>query len=394
MPMNAWFAKYQELVQNPEWLESCCRLTSVGDFLQSVKSLWQAPSLSDDNLIGILNQCNRQCLAIESTHLASHWLPYSYNVKTREIQWCLPDGLATEPFHDEFITRCRQHTINQLIRPTTSLAQLLRKSEAFPQGEPGGFIFHLSRCGSTLLSGALSELADASVLSESSLLTSILLDGSLSSAEKGSALRVLVNLQAQRAGSQLVSVVKWNAWDIFSWPLLRELYPTVPVVFLIRNPAEILASHERCAGRHMSGDRSLKSQSLVLVNAFTSGDLAGARVEVLRALMAEMLTVTHSAGVPVFDYEQLNADTVIATAARFGLAVTNNSQARIRQRLGFHSKNLEQPFQHDSTLKQQALGKDYRTKINPQLMSLYRQLRAHSGPLIAQAAGSEKICAV
>src|SRR5690606_31010359 len=124
-----------------------------------------------------------------------------------------------------------------------------------------GFIFHLSRCGSTLLSGSFAKLGDVNVLSESQLLTEVLLDPSLSDSEKKAALPKLISLQggtgheeADQDGNDLKrnkTVIKWNAWDILFWPVIRSVYPDVPVVLIVRDPVEILASHHRLPRRHM-----------------------------------------------------------------------------------------------------------------------------------------------
>ena len=52
-------------------------------------------------------------------------------------------------------------------------------------------------------------------------------------------------------------VIKWNAWDLACWPMLLELYPKSRVLCLIRNPKDIMFSHQRVAGRHMAGGQSL-----------------------------------------------------------------------------------------------------------------------------------------
>lgn len=102
--------------------------------------------------------------------LAQRWIPYAYHERTDEVSWCLPQGTAVQPFYDEYVSHCRQYVVNALISPRTSIKALLRFANQLPELQnPSGFIFDLSRCGSTLISGCLAQLEQGSVLSESML---------------------------------------------------------------------------------------------------------------------------------------------------------------------------------------------------------------------------------
>src|SRR3989344_1195398 len=124
-------------------------------------------------------------------------LRHSYHVRSQRMRWCLPDGAPTEPFHDEYLSRCwRSATLNQLFSPRTSLKALAACAQRVPRAQPAGFIFHLSRCGSTLLSGCLSELDEAAVFSESPVLTEVLVDPALTPQEKRAHVQCLIDLKA------------------------------------------------------------------------------------------------------------------------------------------------------------------------------------------------------
>jgi hypothetical protein len=166
------FSAYCELISSPAQLARCQKAASVSELLAIIKDLWQQTALDDDQLLARLAQLNQQIIDSDKILLASHWLPYRYNAKSRSIHWCLPDGHATEPFQDETISRYRKTVLlNQFITPKTSLSSLDLQAQAVQSITPAGFIFHLSRCGSTLLSGCLSELDTTNVFSESPVLT-------------------------------------------------------------------------------------------------------------------------------------------------------------------------------------------------------------------------------
>lgn len=368
---------YQQLLTNLSQLAACREINCVPDLLQHLKVAWNHEAITDNALINALHWCNQQALAIGVERLKEHWLPYRYHAQTRSIQWCLPDGHPAEPFHDEYIERCqRTLLINQFLKPRTSLHTLLAGTETTEPTQPAGFIFHLSRCGSTLLSGCLSELDDTCVLSESQLLTDILLDNSLSREDKARMLPHLVHLQASSVGRTKI-IIKWNAWDIFHWRLLRQLYSQTPVLLLIRNPLEILASHARQAGRHMSGDQSLGTLHRVFAQEYGHDGVRELRIQVLRELMGEMLNIANEPGVALVDYDALDETRIQQVAEHFGLAIKADERLRVRRRMTVHSKQPDKIFQADGKTKQREISDDDRNYAWNTVGTTYQQLIAN-----------------
>lgn len=369
---------YRQLIASPELLAKCRQAGSVTEFLTILKSIWQLSAFSDDALLGELNKLNQQIIDIDANTLVGQWLPYRYHPKTRSISWCIPDGRATEPFQDQTIVRYREQLVNQLLAPKTSLSSLLESRLTVPELSPAGFIFHLSRCGSTLVSGSIMELASASVLSESPALTECLLDTSLTQEEQRELLLLLMRLQAQAVapfvqGDVQHLVVKWNAWDILQWPLIRSLFPQAPVIFLIRNPVEILASHQKSAGRHMAGDPSMAAfdGSFALANG---EDMLAMRTRVLQNLFSEMKRWCWQPGVQVIDYRQLSGKTIVDVLKIFSLLPTTSEREAITKRMGFNAKELGQSFSSDSHQKQLAFSAVEREHIYTAAMPLYASL--------------------
>lgn len=371
-----WLPAYRALVESPEQSAFCADAGSLAEFLQRLRQLWGAESAGDGALIAALNEGNRQVLDIDPGRLEGRWLPCHYDAATRSVAWLLPQGHATEPFHDEYLARCRQgHLLNQLVHPRTALAPLIAGGAQDQAWAPAGFIFHLSRCGSTLLSGSLSELDDTSVLSESPLLTALLLDDTLADEEKRRALRRLVRLQAAPFAGRGRVVVKWNAWDLLRLPLIDAAFPGVPRVLLFRDPEEILASHGRSAGRHMAGDPVLAA----LHPAFAvpgQGDLLDFRIGVLRALTQAMRDAAGSPAALPLDYAHFDAAALGAVFRHFGLVASADATARIARRQRVHSKAPGQAFAADGTRKRQWFSDEDRERIVAALAPGHRALRA------------------
>ena len=148
-------------------------------------------------------------------------------------------------------------TLAELARVETE-AMTVAKSEV--QMEPTGFIFHVSRCGSTQLANTLSVSPNVFVYAESHLVPEVLLwltrSLNLSDAQKLAITRTVVRRMClrQRAGEKGEGTVTSSGPGcffkfqshmtnaVFSDLLLRA-FPKVPFVVLYRNPVEVLVSH-------------------------------------------------------------------------------------------------------------------------------------------------------
>lgn len=373
--MSDYLSHYCALISSAAQLDTCHQAQSLSELLFCIKNLWNCHHLSDDELLSEISQLNKTPLTSDDVKLAGVWLPYRYQPRLQRVHWLLPLGHATEPFQDEYISRCRQQLLlNQIIQPSTSLNTAWQQAENLADVQPAGFIFHLSRCGSTLISGCLSELKTTCVFSESPLLTELILDGNLSPVEQQRYLRTLINLQAAAFINRPQMIIKWNAWDIFHWELIREIYPQVPTIFLVRNPAEILASHEHLTGRHMSGDPALADLNPVFVAQSSDPGLFDRRVQILGSLLHEMNKKCSDQNAVVVDYRQLSARSLVSIVAFFGCVVDEFGFLKIQERMRFHSKTPGQVFVADSIKKQHSSNYEEQQNIRSQLISVYNQL--------------------
>ena len=368
---------YYTLLCSPQQLALCRQARSVADLLAALRGLWSADDHSDGDILQALDALNRDNLPDEvAARMAGIWLPRSYHVRGQYLHWCLPDGAPTEPFHDEYLSRCWHSTaLNQLVTPRTSLRALAACAGRVPRAQPAGFILHLSRCGSTLLSGCLSELDGAAVFSESPVLTEVLVDPALSPHEKRAHVECLIDLKASVFPGRRV-VVKWNAWDIFHAGLLRGAYPAAPMVALVREPVEILASHHAQAGRHMSGDPSLAVVAPVF-GASRAASVLDHRIRVLQALMEGMRALPAGPDlVRIIDYRKLDGEAVREVAAMFGLPCDAQAERRIARRVERNAKLPDLRFAPDGARKAAVFGAADAQAIAQRLSPLHQTLLA------------------
>lgn len=184
------------------------------------------------------------------------WLPIAVVPGERElaVEWAHFGGAApTAPFFEDNLRQARSRPFNRLFRQYTPLSALAKT----PPGEdlivPEGFVFHLSRCGSTLVSQMIGAMPGSTVISEAPPIDSIVqlahTNPGVPLDERVRLLRAMVGVYGrQHTGGARHYVVKLDSWHALALPLFRLAFPDTPWIFLYRDPIEILVSHMRMRG--------------------------------------------------------------------------------------------------------------------------------------------------
>jgi hypothetical protein len=119
-----------------------------------------------------------------------------------------------------------------------------------PAAPPTGFIFHMSRCGSTLAARMLATRPGDVVVSEAPPLDDIVQLAAPSEAERARRLIAMVAGLGRSRAPDGRFMVKLDSWHTLALPLFRRAFPATPWVFLYREPARVVASHMREPGMH------------------------------------------------------------------------------------------------------------------------------------------------
>ncbi len=119
--------------------------------------------------------------------------------------------------------------------------------------DPSAIIFHVSRCGSTLLSQLLSLDEKHIVLSEVPLFDELLQlpykEDAIDIKIADDYLRAAIKFYAQkRNGKETHLFIKTDSWHLHFYKRLRNLFPSVPFILLYRNPTEVILSHQKQRG--------------------------------------------------------------------------------------------------------------------------------------------------
>lgn len=161
-----------------------------------------------------------------------------------EWRW-LDDVPFREPFFADTVQLALERPFTLLFPRETSVDELE------PGLRPDGFILHMSRCGSTLVTQMLAAVPQHLVLSEPQIVNDVL-RAPASAEERVRRLQLVVGaLGRPRRGDERAYVLKLDPWATHDLPLLRHAFPDTPWLFLSRDPAEVLVSHRRQPGMHM-----------------------------------------------------------------------------------------------------------------------------------------------
>jgi hypothetical protein len=169
------------------------------------------------------------------------WLPIhiGWQQGVAHLDWAyFGEEALTESFFEASVRRALRRPLNRLVRLRTPLAELPRWVEHQPGLRPNGFIFHMSRCGSTLVSQMLAADPRNIVVSEASVIDTAV---QIAAAPAGSMddhaallAAVIGALGHKRAPSQCRYFIKLDSWHTIALPLFRLAFPSVPWIFLYR----------------------------------------------------------------------------------------------------------------------------------------------------------------
>jgi len=298
------------------------------------------------------------------------WIPVRVVADTDTgpaAEWCrLGDLRFEEPFFEQTVRRALQRPFNLAFRPRRPL-------DALPPGpSPAGLIFHLSRCGSTLVAKMLAALPETVVLSEPPPVDHIV-RARAGEEQRARWLRALAGAFACGTGAKRL-FLKLDAWHALDLPLFARAFPGVPWIFLYRDPLEVLVSHAR--------------QMSWMMAAANGPDLLGVSVaDAMRiprpeyharvlARICEAVLREGGAGARLVAYDELPDAALARIPALFGLDLSAADREAMRAVAHYHAKEPERAFVPDAAEKQSAAAPELHAAAERWLNALYARLEA------------------
>ncbi|MEK6299953.1 MAG: sulfotransferase family protein [Acidobacteriota bacterium] len=312
------------------------------------------------------------------------WVPIRlyWNGGMPFVDWCwVGTRRFTDPFFDHTINECMRLPFSVLFRPQTPIEMLRERHKLMPGLEPRGFIFHMSRCGSTLVSQMLAALEGSVVLSEAGPVDAVLRaqfrNPSLGDPQRAEWLRWMVSAISQRRrGDETHLFIKFDSWSTLELPLIHRAYPGVPWIFVYRDPVEVLVSQLGKRGAHMMpGTIEPALFGMNLAEAFSmQSEEYCARVLALTCEAA----LRHHESCPglMVNYEQLPDVVSTELAGFFGVEVSDSILEAFARVARLDAKNPSVAFESDSQSKQGAASEAARQAAERWLAPLYERLEA------------------
>ena len=275
------------------------------------------------------------------------WLPLRYLEHPEPaLEWVWLGSLRlTDPFFSDTVSRSFRRPYASLFRRRTSLDLLAVELEKSEQLRPAGFIFHISRCGSTLICQALSALPEVRVLSEPPAVGAALRSGATDDDIRSTILAHCLKWSSDSRENAVV--IKFDCWDIGHAERIAALFPETPRIFVVRDPLEVLVSQ-----MSLPGSWTLPG---VLPANISGVAEAGSREEICARAIGHFLRTGASLAargvVEPVDYRTLPGAVFARIMPLFGLPHSEDVLARAAAVCFFNAKNPHLTFTPDTQTK-------------------------------------------
>lgn len=301
-------------------------------------------------------------------HPLFNWIPYKLIEKDNQVyfEWLyVSDIKFAEPFFDETISKCKSHQYNsKIVKAASSVENLIEWSQELESVELKSLVFHVSRCGSTMLSQCLATSSENIMISEGPIFDQILRSDNFGLEKKAALLKAVLKFLGQkRFPEQKNLILKLDAWHIFNAGYLRTIFPEIPFALLYRNPVEVLKSHQKLMGMHM-----VPNLIPPTVFGITAQEMEGANFQQYGALVLEKYFkgfldfYETDENVTLLNYNGGMENVIEKFISFIHVDYSLDERQKMFERLQKHSKDANVVFKGDS-FKEEALNVDFE-KVN------------------------------
>jgi hypothetical protein len=249
------------------------------------------------------------------------WLPVDAVVVDGQpgLLWMNMDGVdLAEPFFQQTVDRLRsEHLAGE--EGFTELDTLVQLEKTFDSVPPSGFIFHSSRCGSTLVANACRAIEGSIVLSEPPAVDKLVARFITDADDRTKEMLYSIFLRAtvaalgqRRTGRERHLFIKFACCSVSQIERIRRIWPNVPWVFLYRDPIETIVSNMQNLPSWLQDEdhRVLAS----IVGASAAEVAAMTREELCARAIAAFYTTAHRVAndrALLLNYDQLSPANVL-----------------------------------------------------------------------------------
>ncbi len=253
--------------------------------------------------------------------------------------------------------------------------------------DPAGFVFHMSKCGSTLMSKVLDQPASQMIIKEATplhenlwqYLTNNWQAPVAPTAENLRLIRNLIQLLGRpRIPGQKSYYVRFRSWVIAFVDIIQQAFPDTPSLFMYRDPVKVMASilNKPTTGLPRLND----SGAAAFITGLSRQELSD--MDALHYFTSFYkqylhLSLTKMKNTHYLNYRQMNKqniDQILRTA--YGYAATEADLSLMQAQFDTYSKDDSGTvrFVSDSKEKQKQVTPEMREAAEEYLMDMYRQL--------------------
>lgn len=289
-----------------------------------------------------------------------------------------------------------RHTIQNLMKQgenrtcfTTDLQVLnLIDPVQYNAQKPEGFVFHMSKCGSTLMSQALARPDSHLVVSEATPLHENFwqhLTNNWQQAVEPTAINLgiirnlILALGRRRVADHQHYFVRFRSWNIAFAEIIQRAFPDVPCLFMYREPMEVLASilnkpttglprlNDSGAAAFITGKSTADLKNMDPLNYFTSF-----YEQYIELALTKLKTNTR-----YLNYRQMTKENLPNILQHsFGYTATEQNLSLMQAQFNTYSKDNsgKTRFTSDVKAKQKLITPQIRKMVDLRLADQYRNL--------------------
>lgn len=313
------------------------------------------------------------------------WLPVDAVVVDGRpgLRWMeMADVRLSEPFFQQTVDRAKVEKRGERFTEFDVLPQLEKVLESVP---PTGFIFHSSRCGSTLVANACRAVTNSIVLSEANAIDKLIArfftdapDDGVKSALYSVFIRGVVHALGQRRrGSEQHLFIKFACTSFAQLERITRIWPNVPWIFLYRDPIETIVSNVNDPPTWLTDD---DWRVLASITGTTPSEVAAMTLEErcarsIGSFYSRALALANDQSL-LINYKQLSVS-VLANVLKFFKASPSSQELEaIARATGVYAKEVSgtRPFVADADAKQKLASDLIREAATRWAREPYQQL--------------------
>lgn len=317
-------------------------------------------------------------------------VPIEVNLAVQGIAWGdIGQFQLRQALYDWGLKECHESVGIKSI--TQAPLNVLKDKELVPDGlMPSGFLFHMSRCGSSLLAKVLAHGEGNLMISEPEPLNQLLfflsnnLTMQITAPDRITMLRnMILALGRKRQLENSRYYLKFTSWNVLLAESIVNAFPGVPSVFLYRNPEEVMVSIARNATGFSQAKRLPLGESMSGCDRATLNRMP--QEQYVAAVLARMMaSATDETTMHFLNYSNIDTEHL----PRFLEFLTLDPDAVSLQAMGnqfrYDSKNLQgqSSFSQDTASKQAAVTSAIRDVCEQWLAEPYRVMQVSHRNLV------------